>query len=140
MSDGARARARRGVPRRDSRARLVFDQALAFHSAVKVGSVIVTKLDGHAKGGGALSAVAATGSPIVFLGNGERFEDLDPFNAKSFVSKLLGFGDGEFDLCCPAGEVSKRSIYIHVYIHKYITYLRMTPAGTLSFQISLHAL
>lgn len=65
----------------------VYDQALAFHSAVKVGSVIVTKLDGHAKGGGALSAVAATGSPIIFLGSGERFEDLDPFNAKSFVSK-----------------------------------------------------
>ncbi|KAL9185173.1 hypothetical protein ACHAXT_002950 [Thalassiosira profunda] len=71
----------------------VYDQALAFHSAVNVGSVIVTKLDGHAKGGGALSAVAATGSPIVFLGSGERFEDLDPFNAQSFVSKLLGFGD-----------------------------------------------
>lgn len=71
----------------------VYDQALAFHSAVNVGSVIVTKLDGHAKGGGALSAVAATGSPIIFLGSGERFEDLDPFNAKSFVSKLLGFGD-----------------------------------------------
>ena len=71
----------------------VYDQALAFHTAVKVGSVIVTKLDGHAKGGGALSAVAATGSPIIFLGSGERFDDLDPFNAKSFVSKLLGFGD-----------------------------------------------
>ena len=71
----------------------VYDQALAFHSAVNVGSVIVTKLDGHAKGGGALSAVAATGSPIIFLGSGERFEDLDSFNAKSFVSKLLGFGD-----------------------------------------------
>ena len=71
----------------------VYDQALAFHSAVNVGSVIVTKLDGHAKGGGALSAVAATGSPILFLGNGERFDDLDPFNAQSFVSKLLGYGD-----------------------------------------------
>ncbi|KAL7550081.1 hypothetical protein ACHAWF_013314 [Thalassiosira exigua] len=71
----------------------VYDQALAFHGAVSVGSVVVTKLDGHAKGGGALSAVAATGSPIAFLGNGERFEDLDPFNARSFVSKLLGFGD-----------------------------------------------
>lgn len=55
----------------------VYDQALAFHAAVKVGSVIVTKLDGHAKGGGALSAVAATGSPIIFLGSGERFEVRD---------------------------------------------------------------
>jgi signal recognition particle subunit SRP54 len=71
----------------------IYDQALAFSAAVDVGSVIVTKLDGHAKGGGALSAVAATESPIVFLGSGEHFDDLDPFNASSFVSKLLGFGD-----------------------------------------------
>jgi len=71
----------------------VYDQALAFSSAVDVGSCIITKLDGHAKGGGALSAVSATESPIVFLGSGEHFDDLDPFNAQSFVSKLLGFGD-----------------------------------------------
>lgn len=71
----------------------VHDQAVAFNSAVEVGSVIVTKLDGHAKGGGALSAVAATGSSILFLGSGEHFDDLEPFNAESFVSKLLGFGD-----------------------------------------------
>lgn len=44
--------------------------------AVAVGSVIITKLDGHAKGGGALSAVAATNSPITFLGGGEHFDDL----------------------------------------------------------------
>jgi signal recognition particle GTPase len=48
------------------------DQAEAFKKAVKVGSVIMTKLDGHAKGGGALSAVAATQSPIVFIGTGIR--------------------------------------------------------------------
>lgn len=71
----------------------VYEQAMAFSNAVDVGSVIITKLDGHAKGGGALSAVAATESPIVFLGTGEHFDDLDPFNAQSFVSKLLGFGD-----------------------------------------------
>jgi len=71
----------------------VYDQASAFHGAVDVGSVIVTKLDGGAKGGGALSAVAATESPIIFTGSGEHFEDLDPFNAESFVSKLLGYGD-----------------------------------------------
>ena len=62
-------------------------------AAADVGSVIITKLDGHAKGGGALSAVAATGSPVIFLGSGEHFDDLDPFHAESFVSKLLGFGD-----------------------------------------------
>lgn len=65
----------------------VYDQALGFREAVNVGSVIVTKLDGHAKGGGALSAVAATQSPIIFLGSGEKFDDFELFNAKSFVSK-----------------------------------------------------
>ena len=50
-----------------------YDQADAFRKAVNVGSVIITKLDGHAKGGGALSAVAATKIPIIFFGDGEHF-------------------------------------------------------------------
>jgi signal recognition particle subunit SRP54 len=71
----------------------VFDQASAFRQAVDVGSVIITKLDGHAKGGGALSAVAATGSPITFYGTGEHFADFESFNPQSFVSRLMGMGD-----------------------------------------------
>ena len=71
----------------------VYDQAIAFQEVVQVGSVICTKLDGHAKGGGALSAVAATKSPILFLGSGEHFDDLEVFDAESFVSKLLGHAD-----------------------------------------------
>jgi len=69
------------------------DQAVAFKDKVKVGSVIVTKLDGHAKGGGALSAVAATSSPIIFFGTGEHMEEFEQFEVKSFVSRLLGMGD-----------------------------------------------
>lgn len=65
-------------------------QARAFKSKVDVGAVIVTKLDGHAKGGGALSAVAATQSPIIFIGTGEHIDDFEPFKVKPFVSKLLG--------------------------------------------------
>ncbi|KAI9015017.1 SRP54-type protein [Gaertneriomyces semiglobifer] len=68
-------------------------QARAFKDAVPIGSIIVTKLDGHAKGGGAISAVAATGSPIIFIGTGEHIHDLDSFIPRSFVSKLLGRGD-----------------------------------------------
>lgn len=68
-------------------------QAKAFKEAVDVGSVIITKLDGHAKGGGALSAVAATKSPIIFVGTGEHIEDFEQFVPKSFVSRLLGKGD-----------------------------------------------
>ena len=70
-----------------------FDQAQAFHGAVPVGSVIVTKLDGHARGGGALSAVGATNAPIVFVGTGEHLDNLEKFEPKGFVSRLLGMGD-----------------------------------------------
>ncbi len=70
-----------------------YNQALAFKEATPIGSIIVTKLDGSAKGGGALSAVAATGAPIKFIGVGERIDDLEPFDPKRFVSRLLGLGD-----------------------------------------------
>ncbi|CAI8024514.1 Signal recognition particle 54 kDa protein [Geodia barretti] len=70
-------------------------QARAFKEKVDVASVIVTKLDGHAKGGGALSAVAATRSPITFIGTGEHIDEMEPFKTKPFVSKLLGMGDLE---------------------------------------------
>ena len=68
----------------------VRSQAEAFRSSVDVGSVIITKLDGHAKGGGAMSAVAATESPIIFVGTGEHFNALEEFNAESFVSGCWG--------------------------------------------------
>ena len=67
--------------------------AQSFKQAVAVGSVIITKLDGHAKGGGAISAVAATQAPIIFYGTGEHFDDLEAFDPQGFVSRLLGMGD-----------------------------------------------
>ena len=67
--------------------------AAKFHELVGVTGVIVTKLDGTARGGGALSAVAATGSPIVFIGEGERVENLERFQGDRFISRLLGMGD-----------------------------------------------
>ncbi|PVD32332.1 hypothetical protein C0Q70_07765 [Pomacea canaliculata] len=70
-------------------------QARAFKEKVDVASVIITKLDGHAKGGGALSAVAATKSPVIFIGTGEHIDDFEPFKVQPFVSKLLGMGDIE---------------------------------------------
>ena len=53
----------------------------------------MTKMDGHAKGGGALSAVAATQSPIIFIGTGEHMDEFERFEAKAFVGRLLGRGD-----------------------------------------------
>jgi signal recognition particle subunit SRP54 len=70
-----------------------FSQASAFHSAVPVGGIIVTKLDGAAKGGGALAATAATGARVYFLGTGERVDDLETFVPTRFVGRLLGMGD-----------------------------------------------
>jgi signal recognition particle subunit SRP54 len=68
-------------------------QAEAFHKAVGVTGVILTKMDGTAKGGGALSAIAKTNARIIFIGTGEHIRDLEPFNADRFISRLLGMGD-----------------------------------------------
>ena len=70
-------------------------QAKAFHDAVGITGVIITKMDGSAKGGGALSAVATTGAPVVFIGTGEHLEDFEHFNPTRFISRLLGMGDLE---------------------------------------------
>src|SRR3989344_3338621 len=70
-------------------------QAEAFHEAAGVNGVIVTKLDGTAKGGGALTACAATSAKVKFIGHGEHIEDLEEFKPKNFVSRLLGMGDLE---------------------------------------------
>ena len=67
--------------------------AQTFHDLVGVTGTIVTKLDGTARGGGALSAVATTGAPIVFVGEGEQVKDLEKFESDRFISRLLGMGD-----------------------------------------------
>jgi signal recognition particle subunit SRP54 len=70
-------------------------QAKAFHDAVQVTGVIITKLDGTAKGGGALSAVAVTKAPVVFIGTGEHVDELEALDPKRFIGRLLGMGDLE---------------------------------------------
>jgi len=68
-------------------------QAKAFHEATSIGSIIVAKLDGSARGGGALSAVAATEAPIKFIGTGEKTDAIEAFDPPRFVGRLLGMGD-----------------------------------------------
>jgi len=68
-------------------------QAEAFHEAVGVTGVILTKLDGSAKGGGALSAISVTNAPIIFVGTGESLDSLETLDPDRFISRLLGMGD-----------------------------------------------
>jgi signal recognition particle subunit SRP54 len=69
------------------------EQAKAFSEATDIGSIIISKLDGSGKGGGALSAVAETGAPIKFIGTGEKIDDFEVFDPERFISRLLGMGD-----------------------------------------------
>ncbi|PAV08291.1 signal recognition particle protein Srp54 [Methanosphaera cuniculi] len=71
------------------------NQAKAFKQTTTIGSIIVSKLDGSAKGGGALSAVAEINAPIKFIGTGERVDDFEAFDPERFISRLLGMGDIE---------------------------------------------
>ena len=70
-----------------------FSQAKAFNEIVPVGGIVITKLDSSAKGGGALAASAATGAQVMYLGTGERIDDLEQFSPTRFVGRLLGMGD-----------------------------------------------
>lgn len=70
-------------------------QATAFNESTEIGSILLTKLDSSARGGGALSAVAVTGVPIKFIGTGEDIEEIEPFNPSRFVGRLIGMGDLE---------------------------------------------
>ena len=64
-----------------------------FNARVGVSGVVMTKLDGDARGGAALSVVSVVGVPIAFAGSGERLQDLEPFHADRVVSRVLGMGD-----------------------------------------------
>ena len=70
-----------------------FTQAKAFHDATPIGGIVITKLDGAAKGGGAIAAAASTQAKILFISTGEGLDDIERFVPERFVSRLLGLGD-----------------------------------------------
>lgn len=70
-------------------------QAQEFKEAVEISGVIVTRMDSTAKGGGALTACAETKAPVYFITNGEKINDIEEFNPRAFLSRLLGMGDLE---------------------------------------------
>lgn len=68
-------------------------QAAEFQKTCAISGVIITRLDGTAKGGGALAACAATGAKVLFVGTGEKPRDIETFNPTAFAGRLLGMGD-----------------------------------------------
>jgi len=70
-------------------------QASEFQKAADINGVIITRMDSTAKAGGALTACNETKAPVYFIGTGEKMNDFESFNPKSFISRLLGLGDLE---------------------------------------------
>lgn len=72
---------------------LAFKQSKAFHELVGINGIIITRMDGSAKGGGALAACHHTKAPVYFIGTGEKTSDLESFDPTRYLSRLLGYGD-----------------------------------------------
>lgn len=70
-------------------------QAQEFQETIDISGVIITRMDSTAKGGGALTACAETHAPVYFITTGEKINDIEEFNPKTFLSRLLGMGDVE---------------------------------------------
>src|SRR3954469_22931719 len=67
--------------------------ATAFDDAVSLAGIVLTKIDGDARGGAALSVKEVVGKPILFVGTGEKLEDFEPFHPDRMASRILGMGD-----------------------------------------------
>ena len=70
-------------------------QASEFKKACSIDGVIITRMEGTAKGGGAIAACVETGAKVLFIGTGQKLQDIETFNPTSFVSRMLGMGDLE---------------------------------------------
>ena len=68
-------------------------QATEFNKVTPISGVVVTKMDGSGKGGGALSASNAAKAPVLFIGTGEKLNNIEPFDSKKFIGGLLGIPD-----------------------------------------------
>ena len=69
------------------------EQAEGFKKLVGITGVFLTKMDGTARGGGALTSCAVTGAPIKFIGTGEKMDAIEVFDPERFISRMIGFGD-----------------------------------------------
>lgn len=118
------------------------EQATAFKDALKITGVVLTKMDGTAKGGGAITSCTIAKAPIKFIGVGERIADMETFEPKRFVSRLLGMGDLETLLekakelaaeKAPDKEMEKRIMSGRFNLNDYAAQLEaMSKMGSIS--------
>ncbi len=94
-----------------------YDHTLALKERVEIDGIIISKMDGSSKGGGAISASVASGAKILFLGVGEKLDDLEPYDPKSFVARLLGLGDIT-GLLTRVERLLKKEVYDHEKLRK----------------------
>ncbi|HID19758.1 MAG TPA: signal recognition particle protein [Methanophagales archaeon] len=129
-------------------------QARAFDDAIGITGIIITKMDGTAKGGGALSAIAETDSGVAFIGTGETVDDFEKFESDGFISRLLGMGDiksliamaeeslktDEVDVDILKGKFTLKDLYKQLEMLKkmgpFKKIMQMLPLGGLGVDIS----
>jgi signal recognition particle subunit SRP54 len=119
------------------------DVAKVFSDAVDFDGVVLTKLDGDARGGAALSVRAVTGTPIMFIGTGEKLEALEPFHPDRMASRILGMGDvlsliekaqqsvGETDTKHLEERIKAGSLTLEDFLDQMRQVRRMGPIGQL---------
>ena len=117
--------------------------AQAFRDGVGFTGVVLTKLDGDARGGAALSVREVTGQPILFASNGEKLEDFDVFHPDRMASRILGMGDvltlieqaeQHFDAeqaQATAGKITSGELSLEDFLQQMLTIRKMGPIGNL---------
>lgn len=117
-------------------------QATEFNKLVGITGIVVSKLDGTARGGGALAAAAASGARVKFIGVGEGPEDLEVYDPQRFVSRLIGYGDiqGLLEKAKEAGveSVSKRLLEGKFTMDDFLEQIKgMQGMGSLSKMVDM---
>jgi len=121
-------------------------QAQAFHKAVGVNGVIITRMDGSSKGGGALVACNETGASVYFISTGEKVNDFEAFDANRYLSRIMGYGDlqgllekaKEADLeNIDADAIMRGEINFRVFYQQLVATKKMGPLNKVADMLGL---
>ncbi|MCD6434238.1 MAG: signal recognition particle protein [Candidatus Diapherotrites archaeon] len=124
-------------------------QAKAFKEAVNINGVIITKMDGSAKGGGALAACHETNAKVYFIGVGEKLDDLQLFDANRFLSRIMGYGDLQAllekieeikeEIEIRPEELLKQDFNLEVFYKQLVATRKMGPFSKVAEMLGLKA-